>query len=54
MNNYGINNNIAICVFPYICSFLLYSNHILLVKQKIRYHWVQEDYISRLDILMVQ
>ena len=30
MNNNDNNGNIATCVFPYICSFLLYSNHIVL------------------------
>ena len=33
--NNGNNDNIAICVFLYICSFLLYSNHILLVNTKL-------------------
>ena len=35
MNNNDNNGNIAICVFPYICSFLLYSNHIVLVNTKL-------------------
>ena len=35
MNNIGNNGNIVICVFPYICSFLLYSNCIVLVSTKL-------------------
>ena len=38
MNNIGNNgniDNIAICVFPHICSFLLNSNHIVLVNAKL-------------------
>ena len=34
-NNNGNNGNIAIYVFPYICSFLLYSNYIVLVNAKL-------------------
>ena len=37
MNNIGNNDNIdniAICVFAHICSFLLNSNHIVLVNAK--------------------
>ena len=32
MNN---NGNISICVLPYICSLLLYSNDIVLVNIKL-------------------
>ena len=32
MHNIGNNGNIAICVFSYICSFILYSNGIVLVN----------------------
>ena len=53
MNNIGNNGNVVICVFPYTCSFLLYSNCIVLVKCKIKYHSVLENYISRLDTLVV-
>ena len=38
MNNIDNNGNIdnsAICVFPHICSFLLNSNHIVLVNAKL-------------------
>ena len=35
MNNIGNNDNIAICVFTHICSFLLNSNHIILVNAKL-------------------
>ena len=35
MNNIGNNGIIVICVFPYICSFLLYSNCIVLVNAKL-------------------
>ena len=38
MNNIGNNgniDNIVICVFPHICSFLLNSNHIVLVNAKL-------------------
>ena len=35
MNNIDNNDNIAICVFPHICSFLLNSNHIVLVNAKL-------------------
>ena len=34
MHNIGNNDNIAIYVFPYICSFLLYSDGIVLVNSK--------------------
>ena len=35
MNNIGNNGNIAICVFPHICSFLRGPNHIVLVNAKL-------------------
>ena len=35
MNNIGNNGNIVICVFQYTCSFLLYSNCIVLVNAKL-------------------
>ena len=35
MNNIGNNDNNAIYVFPHICSFLLNSNHIVLVNVKL-------------------
>ena len=35
MHNIGNYGNIAICVFPYICIFLLYSNHIVFLNTKV-------------------
>ena len=35
MHDIGYSGNIAICVFPYICSFLFYSNGIILVNTKL-------------------
>ena len=35
MNSVGNNGNIAVCVFQYICSFLFYSYHIVLVIRKL-------------------
>ena len=51
MNNIGNNRNNVICVFPYFADsfFILIA---CVSKCKIRYHRVQEDYISRLDTLV--
>ena len=35
MNRIGNSDNIVICLFPYICSFLLYANEIVLVNTKL-------------------